>query len=82
MTHNITSIPNVENAECKGHQENRKKNISPAFLYSFIIDEQHNKYAQHNTAINKNKKELIKEFVQMLCHSEAIKLGKTMSHLR
>ena len=52
MIHHIACIANVKDAEGKSNQQDGKKNISPAFSRSFIIDQQYNKYPQDNAAIN------------------------------
>ena len=55
----------MKDAKGESWQKNREKEVRPTFLCSFIINEEYDKNAQHNAAINEYKEELIKEFVQV-----------------
>jgi hypothetical protein len=52
MTHHITRIAEVKDAEGKCNQQHREKKVGSAFSRSFIIDQQYNKYPEDDTTIN------------------------------
>jgi hypothetical protein len=48
----IACEPNMKNAECECHQQDREENISPGFPDSFIIEQQHHKYPKDYTTVD------------------------------
>ena len=59
MMDNVACISYMKDVEGKGRQKDGQENICPAFSYSSIVYEQHDKNTQNNAAVNEYLDKLI-----------------------
>jgi hypothetical protein len=56
MVDNVTCEPDMEDAERERSEQYGKESVGPGFSNALAVDQQYNKDAQNDAAINKNQK--------------------------